>query len=147
LSLNDPDKAKAIFLSLPQKVQEDPATRYLMYKSALQSWDHALASDCLEAICKTEKYHQYLYACIHAAQQWQDKICAVEAMKKLVESYEFGTMAEVHLPALLRSTIRLMLSLFEEFTGDGDVDLEVIAKDICGIFDAGRPCIHLAAYV
>ena len=101
IAKNDLEGARAIFHSLTESTQNEPKTMYLMYKVATRSGDRPLAVRCLESVSLTPECHDYLYACVVDSQQADDKVCALEALGKLVEKYEFSFTSPVHLPALL----------------------------------------------
>lgn len=120
---------------MTESAQKEPNTIYLMYKVATRSGDRSLAAQCLEHISLTAEQQNYLYACAIDSQQIGDKICAVGALRKLLEKYEYASPNPVHLPALLRCTIRLLKSVLE---GDISVleDLDGV-QFLCDLFDTG----------
>ncbi|KAI3394550.1 hypothetical protein diail_2541 [Diaporthe ilicicola] len=134
LARNDVDIAKSTFFSMPRDAQEDPMTQYLMYKTTVRSGDRPLAAEHLEAIAKASPGHLHLlYACVTESQQAQERLVAVDALKKLSEVYDFHHPGEVHLPALLRCTIMLLHGLL----GSGDEAQQHSAiTDLCAVFDA-----------
>ncbi|KXH33815.1 hypothetical protein CSIM01_12068, partial [Colletotrichum simmondsii] len=118
LGRNDDQRARQVFHSMSEAAQNEPMTRYLMYKAALRSSDQELAAQCLERVALSAPGDpNFLYACVLEAQQAGDKVCAMHAMKQLVEKFEFSEASPIHLPALLRCNIRLAVSVVESEKG------------------------------
>ncbi|OHE93556.1 hypothetical protein CORC01_11153 [Colletotrichum orchidophilum] len=131
LGRNDTERARQVFHSMTEAAQNEPMTRYLMYKAALRSADRELAAECLERVgAAADRDPNFLYACVLEAQQAGDRVCAMQALKQLVEKFEFSETSPIHLPALLRCNIRLAVSVAESEKGakerQGAVD-EVLA--------------------
>ncbi|KAJ0306009.1 hypothetical protein COL516b_005123 [Colletotrichum fioriniae] len=104
LGRNDTERARQVFHGMSEAAQNEPMTRYLMYKAALRSSDQELAAQCLKRVALSAPGDpNFLYACVLEAQQAGDKVCAMQAMKQLVEKFEFSEASPIHLPALLRS--------------------------------------------
>ncbi|KAF9871179.1 hypothetical protein CkaCkLH20_11348 [Colletotrichum karsti] len=115
---NDTDGARQIFHEMPKPAQDETMTRYLMYKVALKSKDRNLATECLEHVGMTAAQDpNFLYACVIEAQKTDDKVCASQAMKQLIHKHEFNENTPVHLPALLRSNIRVVIMVMQEEKG------------------------------
>ncbi|KAJ0162227.1 hypothetical protein CTA2_4896 [Colletotrichum tanaceti] len=114
LGRNDTERARQAFHDMSEAAQNEPMTRYLMYKVALRSADRELATECLERVATAAGNEpDFLYACVLEAQQAGDRMCAMQAMKQLVNKFEFSETSPVHLPALLRCNIRLAVSVME----------------------------------
>ncbi|GKT56458.1 transcriptional regulator [Colletotrichum tofieldiae] len=114
LGRNDTERARQVFHNMSETAQNEPMTRYLMYKVALRSADREMAAECLERIgVAAGQEPDFLYACVLEAQQAGDRVCAMQAMKQLVNKFEFSEASPVHLPALLRCNIRLAVSVME----------------------------------
>ncbi|KAK1534827.1 uncharacterized protein CCOS01_03579 [Colletotrichum costaricense] len=118
LGRNNAERARQVFQGMSETAQNEPMTRYLMYKAALRSSDQELAAQCLERVAlSAPEDPNFLYACVLEAQQAGDKVCAMQAMKQLVEKFEFSETSPIHLPALLRCNIRLAVSIAESEKG------------------------------
>ncbi|KAJ3950129.1 sporulation-specific protein 22 [Colletotrichum fioriniae] len=118
LGRNDTERARQVFHGMSEAAQNEPMTRYLMYKAALRSSDQELAAQCLKRVALSAPGDpNFLYACVLEAQQAGDKVCAMQAMKQLVEKFEFSEASPIHLPALLRCNIRLAVSVVESEKG------------------------------
>ncbi|KAK1544778.1 hypothetical protein CPAR01_02280 [Colletotrichum paranaense] len=118
LGRNNAERARQVFHGMSETAQNEPMTRYLMYKAALRSSDQELAAQCLERVAlSAPEDPNFLYACVLEAQQAGDKVCAMQAMKQLVEKFEFSETSPIHLPALLRCNIRLAVSIAESVKG------------------------------
>jgi hypothetical protein len=139
LARNELDKAKAVFYAMPESGQTDLTTKYLMFKVAIRSIDESLALDCLDAVSSVSVQNlDILYACVLEAHQVGDKVFAIAAMKKLVQRQEFKASDSVHLPALLRCTIRLLYTLEEHEPKLGESGHEDVIEDICTLFEGGK---------
>ncbi|KAH7153095.1 meiosis protein SPO22/ZIP4 like-domain-containing protein [Dactylonectria macrodidyma] len=135
IACNDVDAARSAFDAMPPAVQEDPLTRYLMFKAALACWDHELGCQSIEHLSQSsekEKTQDILYACVREAQQAGDRLCTLAALKAVVENADSGNSAKSHFPSILRCTIRLIHLI--ESQGEGNQELE-LADDICNIFE------------
>jgi hypothetical protein len=109
-------------------------TAYLAFKVAVRVEDREMAEKCLETVAQVPDHVDYLGACIAESQKAGDIMCAIAALKKLQEKYEYKEPNPVHLPALFRCTIRL-LNLLEDRPGP---DVDGIANDLCLEFEAGE---------
>lgn len=135
LNRNNTEGARQIFHEMPGSARNETMTRYLVYKVALQSGDHDLAADCLERIgAGAAQDPNYLYACVLDAQRARDKICAGQAMKQLLERHEFNEDSPIHLPALLRSNIRIAVAAVE---GEKSSARNACIEDVAGLFEQG----------
>lgn len=143
IAKNDMDGARSVFHAMTESTQKEPKTMYLMYKVATRSSDPVLASQCLERVSLAAENLDYLYACVIDSQQAGDKACAVEALTKLLEKYEYTSPNPVHLPALLRCTIRLLKSVLDK-DGNAYKDSDGV-QHLCNLFDTGKqaPGDHL----
>ncbi|KAF2447271.1 SPO22-domain-containing protein [Karstenula rhodostoma CBS 690.94] len=132
LARHDYAAARDIFSKMSDPGRDDRVTRYLMYKVALHSNDPDLAAECLDAVCRqSSKDTSLLYACVIEAQQSGNKREGIAALEKLLEKYNDHTPAGVHLPALLRMTVRLLTS---ELVKDGVFHEDTFGQ-ICKTFD------------
>lgn len=130
---------------MSQDVQNQPMTMYLAYKLAIRTEDAEMASKCIEMVGKTaSKSNKFLYACCLDAQQSGGKLCTLKALRLLADKYDFQRDQDIHFPALLRSIIRVQVSLLGP---DEKVDIDplIIIDDICRTFEAGKYCTWLAA--
>lgn len=135
---NEFDNAKALYTEMAEAGKNEPMTKYLMFKVAIRSDDAALAVECLGSLSRPALAGlDFLYAAILDAQNIGSKTYAMEAMKTLVERYEFGNPAPVHLPALIRCTIRLRwMDLKADKDIEGTCD-DAVIDDICRMFEIG----------
>jgi len=136
-SLNDFDAARAIYYAMTEAAQREALTCYLMHKAAVRSGDEELAAECLENVALANPAREYLYACVVDAQQTGEKRCAIAALKKLVLCHELKAPGPVHLPALLRCTIRLLWTCLDDQV-EGDSNQSVTIQDLCDMFEGGR---------
>ncbi|KAI8296835.1 Transcriptional regulator [Colletotrichum sp. SAR 10_98] len=140
LNRNNTEGARQIFHEMPGSARNETMTRYLMYKVALQSGDHDLAADCLERIgAGAAQDPNFLYACVLDAQRARDKICAEQAMKQLLERHEFNEDSPIHLPALLRSNIRIAVAAVE---GEKSSARNACIEDVAGLFEQAARAVQ-----
>ncbi|KAI8218718.1 hypothetical protein K4K54_010127 [Colletotrichum sp. SAR 10_86] len=140
LNRNNTEGARQIFHEMPGSARNETMTRYLMYKVALQSGDHDLAADCLERIgAGVAQDPNFLYACVLDAQRARDKICAGQAMKQLLERHEFNEDSPIHLPALLRSNIRIAVAAVE---GEKGSARNACIEDVAGLFEQAARAVQ-----
>ena len=133
LARNSLDSAASIIHQMSTQSWKEPMTAYLAFKVAIRVEDRALAQKCLEIIGQAPDHLDYLGACIAESQKAGDISCAISALKKLQEKYEYTEPCSIHLPALFRCTIRL-LNLLAERPG---ADINAIVNDLCQEFDDG----------
>ncbi|SPO03319.1 uncharacterized protein DNG_06001 [Cephalotrichum gorgonifer] len=118
--------------------RNEPMTKYLMFKVATRSDDQELAAECLETLGNPSLGgHEFLYACILDAQNIGSKSFAVGAMDMLVERHNFEDSASVHLPALIRCTIRLRVMELDTKSGEENSDRNNVIDAICRLFETG----------
>ncbi|KAL1632490.1 sporulation-specific protein 22 [Neofusicoccum ribis] len=124
--------ARKVFFEMSDSAKNAPMTRYLMYKSAIRDQQPDFAAECLDVICRqSSKDATLLYACVMEAQQSVDKHQAILALQKVLEKYDYGTPVGVHLPALLRSTIRLLVP----HLGSAENINENAMEELCKVFE------------
>lgn len=123
---------------MSETVQNDPLTRYLMFKVSLLDWDHELGCQSIGYLSKfadDSRSQEMLYACIREAQQVGDKLCTLAALKAVVESWNPGREAAGSLPSILRCSVRLIKMIEEQEKKSGLETLFV--EDICKTFETG----------
>ncbi|KAB5586055.1 meiosis protein SPO22/ZIP4 like-domain-containing protein [Coniochaeta sp. 2T2.1] len=130
---NDIDGARSIYHAMAEETQKEPRTLYLLYKIAIRSDDLALALTCLEGISKTPEPTDYLYSCCLEALNARQIDFAIEALGKLLEKKAQSPSTSVHLPALLRCSIRLAVKDLETHK-DEDKRHEEVTK-LCDLFE------------
>lgn len=88
---------------------QEPMTAYLGFKVAIRVNDRDLAERCLEVIGQSKDHIEYLAACIAESQKAEDIQSAVSGLKRLHLKYaQKASPGKIHLPALFRSSIRLL---------------------------------------
>jgi hypothetical protein len=138
LSRNDVSTATSIVHNMTESAKQEPMTIYLLFKLALQSDDNALASECLDLLRnESSSDPRFLYACCLAAQSAQHKMGTIIALKSLIAQHDFTAPSPVHLPALLRSVIRLEATLLDETENTAKENGTPI-EDVCNLFELGR---------
>ncbi|KAF2281473.1 SPO22-domain-containing protein [Westerdykella ornata] len=122
------------FSQMSDTGKDEPITRYLMYKVALQRGDADLAASCLETICKkSSKDVTLLYACVLEALNSGDKRQTINALERVLDRYDYSAPAGVHLPAVLRCTARALTS---ELVKDGKL-CDSVMEEVCKVFEGG----------
>ncbi|KAJ4186178.1 sporulation-specific protein 22 [Fusarium falciforme] len=139
IARSDADAAKSTFDTLPTAIQNDQLTRYLMFKVSLISCDHDLSRQCVEFLSKSSekaKSRDILYACVREAQQLGDKLCTLEALKAVTETFtaDSSTAAAANLPSVLRCAIRLVHIIETQDTQGAD-QASVLIQDTCDVFE------------
>ncbi|KAK4189851.1 meiosis protein SPO22/ZIP4 like-domain-containing protein [Podospora australis] len=132
LARNNMDTAVTLIQGMSDASWKDPMTAYLAFKVAIRTEDRDLAEKCLETVAQTPDHVDYLGACIAESQKSGDVICAIAALKRLRDKYEWKEPNPIHLPALFRCTIRLLSLLVDR----ADADSDGVVEDLCEIFDA-----------
>ncbi|KAL9084962.1 MAG: hypothetical protein Q9165_007828 [Trypethelium subeluteriae] len=132
LARHDEAAARKMFFQMPSATRAAPQTRYLMYKVAMRGNDMELASECLEIVSRsTNKDATLLYACVLEAQQNGNRQQAIMALQQTLAKLEYTVEHDVHVPALLRCTARLILA---EFTSAKVID-DRLVSDLCSLFE------------
>ncbi|TXC04890.1 hypothetical protein FocTR4_00001914 [Fusarium oxysporum f. sp. cubense] len=136
-SCSDSEAALSAFHSMPRSIQDEPLTRYLMFRVSLLTWDHDLGRQCVEFLGKFAEKSQcrdILYACTRDAQHVGDKLMTLEALKAVAETFDAEGSLTINLPSILRCTIRLIHSLESQEGSEGDRSPE-LAEETCRIFE------------
>lgn len=111
LARGDTVTARVTLNQMPETARAEPLTQYLAYKIALRDKDHVMAADCFEAIAKhSSQEPKLLYGCVLEAQQSGNRPEAIRALQAVLVKCSIGGFGDVHLPSLLRCTIRLQIS-------------------------------------
>ncbi|KAI0588960.1 SPO22 domain-containing protein [Pyrenophora tritici-repentis] len=126
------DVARDVHLQMSESGRDEPVTRYLMYKVGLRSGDEDFAAECLDHVCRSSaKDATLLYACVMEAQSAGSKRQVISALGTILDKYEHSAPAGIHLPALLRSTARMLQS---GLTKDGSIDNSIMDQ-LCNVFE------------
>lgn len=116
-------------------------TSYLMFKVSLLGWDHDLGRQSIVQLTKSSdlaRRRDILYACVREAQQFGDRLCTLESLKAVANSWTIGGVASESLPAILRCTIRLMhMDEDENDVRQGRTEKPDFSEDICKVFSRG----------
>lgn len=128
---------------MPLASQSDVLTSYLMFRLALNSWNHELACECLENLSKQSaggQHHDILYACIKEAELLEDKSYLLVAMKAVVNSTGVDQSTTSNYLPLLRCTIRLtkLLDGAETYADINSQKTLAWAEDLCTAFEKGK---------
>lgn len=116
--------------------QNEPMTRFLMFKIALRSGEVELASDSLHIISSSStKDSTLLYACCLDAREVGNKDVLLAALQLVLEKYDYGATTTIHLPSLLRITIGLTETLLGSV--HDSIEAEPIIDKLCKLFEGG----------
>lgn len=115
-------------------------TRFLMFKIAIRCKDIELASECLEKVSTVStKDANLLYACVLDAQQVGNREQALRALQLVLEKHDYSAPNTIHLPSLLRVTIGLMVSQFDNIESKSNSEhSEGYEEKLCKLFEAGK---------
>lgn len=110
-----------------------------MYKVAIRCNEIALAAECLRVISSLSiKDTTLLYACVLDAQQVGNRSQAVAALQLVLDKDPDTSGNVVHLPSLLRVTIKLTSSLLDNSEdAEAAVNLDSVEK-LCRLFESGK---------
>jgi hypothetical protein len=140
---HDMKSAQEIFDPMPPVAKEAPLTRFLMFKVAVRNDEAELAAECLEKINQSSNDDaSILYACVMDAQQVGNKTQSLAALQILIQKFDFGPPEGVHMPALLRCTIRLLISQLEA-PDVTKIPSDDVAGQLCKMFEAGKEILIL----
>ena len=143
LSSNDLNSAMTVVEGMSEKSRAEPQTAYLTFKLAIRSSNRDLVTVSLDSLSASQNHNDYLSACIAESQQIGDIFTAIDGLKRLICKYEYKLPSPVHLPALLRSTIRLLYSLSDKRAPEGAAN-DTTIQDLVNVFQTGiEPCILL----
>ncbi len=123
--------------------QNDSLTRYLMYKVAIRADEGDLAAQCLERVYQSSSNDAtLLYACVLDAQQAGDKLSGINALQLLLERHRHSPPGTTHLSALLRCTIRMIMSHLEANAHDPHSPIiKSMIDQLCKLFEYGSYAI------
>ncbi|KAK9241021.1 meiosis protein SPO22/ZIP4 like-domain-containing protein [Lipomyces kononenkoae] len=108
-----------VYSGMPVASQESPLTQYILYITALATFDNALAQSCLQKISTSPTADaRMMCACAMVAQEKDNKPMTLTAMKFIVQQLQnkdSGSLRQaIQVPALLRCVIRLMVLEIEK---------------------------------
>jgi hypothetical protein len=124
---------------MPDSAQNEPMSRFLMYKIAIRCGESELAAESLQIISSaTTKDPTLLYACCLDAQQSGNKPQTIAALQLVLEKYGYNAPSAIHLPSLIRTTIQLMVSLQDESKNLATTDdIGASVEKLCKAFEGG----------
>ncbi|PGH36716.1 hypothetical protein GX50_00376 [[Emmonsia] crescens] len=129
----DGTKARQWFNEMPEASRSESLTQYLLYRVALLDRDAELAKGCLETLSKQGAGSEnYILACLAETRHIEDKHQEVVALRILLDMLDKKSLDGIHLPALLRYTIRLLVA--EVSSTDQSIQVEVI-ENTCNLFE------------
>lgn len=130
---------------MDEAIRNDPQTQFLMYKLAVRSGDVDAAQECLAKVYESSAEDaNLLYACVLDAQEMGDKRLILDALQRVLQKCEYKAPATVHLPALLRLTIRLAANVLEESQdGTSNHDPISLVEQLCQLFEGGKNACYL----
>lgn len=126
--------ARRALQAMSTVAQDEPLTRYLVFKLCLITSDQQLALECLNLISKNTQAPDLLYACAMQAQAHADKVMACHTMLALIDNLDATDKACS--PALLRSALRLLGQQLKEHQDSEKKD--EITTQVCAVLNRGR---------
>ena len=144
LARNDYSAAMDVYGSMSEKTKSQPMTRFLIYKIAIRCERFELAAECLEIVSCSVGANDVpdptlLYACVLDAQQVGSKQLALAALQMVMEKFGNTASSTVHLPSLLRLTIKLSSSLLDDSSVQQLSDVqESNVERLCKLFEGGE---------
>lgn len=138
LARQDFTNARDIFGAMSDQAKNEPMTRFLMYKVAIRCNETSFAAECLQIISSpSTKDSSLLYACVLDGQQIGNRSQTVAALQHVLERYSINPVGVVHLPSLLRVTIKLTSSLFDGEKGPQPLLAFEDVERLCKLFEDG----------
>ncbi|KAF4450714.1 transcription factor [Fusarium austroafricanum] len=137
IACGDAEAAQSAFHTMPKSTQDEPLTRYLMFKVSLLNWDHDLGRQCIEFLGRFADKAQcrdILYACVREAQHVGDKLLTLEALKVVAETFDVENSSNINLPSILRCTVRL-IHLIESQDDKEEDQSPQLAEETCRTFE------------
>ncbi|OJD25043.1 hypothetical protein ACJ73_03590 [Blastomyces percursus] len=129
----DASKARQLCNDMPEASRSEPLAQYLLYRVALLDKDSELARECLETLSKQGAGSEnYILACLAETRHTEDKYQEAIALRILLDMLDKKSLDGVHLPALLRYTIRILV--VEVSSTCESIRLEV-TENICNVFE------------
>lgn len=150
LELNDAARAKETFERMSQTGQDSSLTRFLLFKTALTTWDCELGCKVIEyfsEIPDRERSQDMLYACINEARLVGNKLCLISALKVVVLRWDQELPCNPFMAVILRCCIRVTCMIDEDQRAEEPIPTErgSIAEDICTFFETGECCASLGS--
>lgn len=134
---SDSAKALELYSQMSTTNKMDPSTQYLLYKVALRSHDAELAAESLESVFNASTQDAtLLYACVLEAQQRGDQAQSIASLQRVLEKYNYNSPQEVHLPALLRCTARLLIREVD----NPETQVRDGIDAVCRLFEGAAVC-------
>ncbi|SPJ87099.1 related to transcription factors [Fusarium torulosum] len=137
IACNDAETAHSAFHIMPKSIQDEPLTRYLMFKVALLNWDQNLGCQCITFLSRLTGKSQcrdILYACVKEAQNIGHRLLTLEALKAVAETFDADSSWTINIPSVFRCTIRLIHSIESQDSDSTDHTTE-FAEETCRIFE------------
>jgi hypothetical protein len=139
IATQDFGNARDIFGSMSDMAKNEPMTRFLMYKVAIRCNELTFASECLQVVgSPSTKDATLLYACVLDAQQVGNRLQAVAALQLVLDKHSDVPVGMVHLPSLLRVTIKLTSSLLDDTKPSEDASSLGIVERLCKLFEDSK---------
>ncbi|KAH7257673.1 meiosis protein SPO22/ZIP4 like-domain-containing protein [Fusarium tricinctum] len=137
IACNDAETAHSAFHTMPKSIQDEPLTRYLMFKVSLLNWDQNLGCQCITFLSKLTGKSQcrdILYACVKEAQNVGHRLLTLEALKAVAETFDGDSSWTINMPSIFRCIIRLIHTI-ESQDSDSTDQTTGLAEETCRIFE------------
>ncbi|CAG8979159.1 hypothetical protein HYALB_00000293 [Hymenoscyphus albidus] len=141
----DTNSAMEIFTSMPEIAKNEPMTRFLMYKVAIQSNLSKVAAESLQVIYSASSTDPtLLYACCLYSMQGNNKVQTLAALQLVLEKHDYDLPTAVHLPSLIRVTIGITSKLLETSlqNGSNNAEVEELINKLCKLFEGAVTAVQ-----
>ncbi|KAI9644262.1 Transcription factor [Ciborinia camelliae] len=133
LGREDINSARDIFGSMSDVAKEEPLTRFLLYKIAIRSGEVELAAECLKKVASYSEDSTLLFACVLDAKKAGKKTDVLDALWMVLDKCGYAK-ENVHLPALIRTTVLMLLPVIENAEAHS-VDTRESIEKLCKLFE------------
>lgn len=128
LDLGRAELAVNYWKRMPMQNQDEPVSRYLLYRVAVRLSDEELAEQCLDKIMGTaDDDSSYLYACIQETVQQEKKYFCIKILRRILDHKNASSTSTTTIVfVLLRCMVKLCMDLLDgESTDSRSVLMEL----------------------
>ena len=130
--MSDFVKARDIARCMSDASRKHAVTQYVLYRIGVRIQDPQLSSSALEAICSNPNVeNDFLLACVLEAQRNGDDGQVLATLRNVLRNFEADRSKGIHIPALLRCNIRLLIPK----TSNGAPGSDLCRQELCKLFE------------
>ncbi|KAF5612675.1 transcription factor [Fusarium subglutinans] len=118
-SCSDAEAALSAFHSMPRSIQDEPLTRYLMFRVSLLNWDHDLGRQCVEFLGVRSGFYIRL-----SRKRVAKETQVLNLRKKLAEFLKGGMW---HLIRIFRACLAFVDCYSSDLPSEDDTDLRLMS--------------------